>query len=238
MEDNEMETNRRFWDFGANRDNITIFNYPLADIFDLRSELNRLKNKNESVDFIVIDTYVKFSGIKDINNYSENANVLTGLSSIAKDYNIGILIVHHARKSKAEGEETGDESMGSSSILGGVDGLLNISRYDKASNDMILKSNLRYSKPVEDLLYNLDNPTECKSLEAAVEKTREGEVLELMETGEEYKAAELIETLEKNIEVTARTIQRLLKSMTEKGVILRKKDPETTHGYVYCKGEV
>jgi predicted transcriptional regulator len=235
MEDNVIETNRRFWEFGANRDNIIIFNYPLADIFDLRSSLNRLKDRGESIDFIVIDTYVKFTGVKDINNYSENVNALTGLTTLAKEYNLGILIIHHARKSKSEGEETGDESTGSSSIFGSVDGLLNISRYDKDTNEMVLKSNLRYSKPVKDMIYDLNNPSECKSLEAIEEKSRESEVLELLEIGEEYKGAELIEILEKGLELSSKTIQKLLKSMTDKGLIIRKKDTERTHGYIYWK---
>jgi predicted transcriptional regulator len=64
---------------------------------------------------------------------------------------------------------------------------------------------------------------------------REKKILSLMKEGIEYTAQSLISILEKDLEISSKTIQRLLKTMTEKSLILRKKDTEATHGYLYYK---
>jgi hypothetical protein len=232
MEDNENSAKKRFRDFNAKQDNIYFLAQPLANIFDLRAFLNI----HNDIDLIIIDTYVKFAGIKDVNSYSENAIALTGLTTIANEYNVGIIIIHHARKSKYDDESTGDESIGSSSILGGVDGVLNISRDIKNDKLMILKSNLRHTAPIEDLSYTLDEPSISTAYKEVEEKSREDIVLALMEDDIEYKTKELLELIENELNIGVATIQRLLKSMVDKSLINRKKDDEQSHGYAYYKG--
>ena len=58
--------------------------------------------KNPDTKLIAIDTIQDFSKIEEGNNYSEVTLALSKLKELAHKYNIGIIIVHHTKKSESD----------------------------------------------------------------------------------------------------------------------------------------
>jgi len=74
--------------------------------------------------FCVIDTYVAFSDLQDMNDYAKVYKALQLLAQMARKYNCHIMIVHHKNKS----ENTGTKGiMGSQAFFGAVDTALLLS---------------------------------------------------------------------------------------------------------------
>lgn len=67
---------------------------------------------------LVIDTLQKLARVKDLNDYAQVTAALEPIHAAARQFNCHILLMHHAGK----GDRTdGDEVLGSTGILGGVD---------------------------------------------------------------------------------------------------------------------
>lgn len=72
----------------------------------------------------VIDTFVAYSDINDMNDYAKVYKALQAIAQIARRENCHILIVHHKNKGEANGTKS---IMGSQAFFGGVDSVLLLS---------------------------------------------------------------------------------------------------------------
>ena len=112
---------------------------------------------------IVIDPLGRFVNIRDGgNDYMDATRQLQPLISYARDSRAQthVALVHHARK--AAGDH-GDESLGSTAILGSVDTAISLQRDKGASHRMIYSVN-RYGTDLEKSIATLDDDTGQVSL--------------------------------------------------------------------------
>jgi hypothetical protein len=76
----------------------------------------------------VIDVLQKFCRIKDLNDYAQVTTALEPLMAAAREQNCHILLTHHAGKADRGG---GDDILGSTALLGGVDTLIQIKKREQ-----------------------------------------------------------------------------------------------------------
>ena len=72
---------------------------------------------------MVIDILQKFCRVKDLNDYAQVTRALEPLMSTARQFNCHIQLLHHAGK---RDREDGDDILGSTGLLGGVDTSIHI----------------------------------------------------------------------------------------------------------------
>lgn len=78
--------------------------------------------------FLVIDILQKFCRVKDLNDYAQVTRALEPLMATARALNCHIQLLHHAGK---RDREDGDDILGSTGLLGGVDTSIHIKKRDK-----------------------------------------------------------------------------------------------------------
>jgi phage/plasmid primase-like uncharacterized protein len=76
---------------------------------------------------LVIDVLQKFIRVRDLNDYALVTNALEPLLIVARDSGCHVLLTHHAGKAD---RPDGDEVLGSTALLGGVDTLVSIKKRD------------------------------------------------------------------------------------------------------------
>ena len=83
------------------------------------------------------------------------SELLSYVRKLAQETNTSILLVHHARKSDGEG---GDNTRGSSAILGGVDGLISLKTFQSEDNvkRVTMEALLRDAESGEKAVISLD----------------------------------------------------------------------------------
>jgi hypothetical protein len=91
---------------------------------------------NPELEFIIIDTYGRFSPARDNNDYIEHTGMIAALKEIATKCGFSILLIHHTRKHD-ESLDFINRVLGSIGITGGVDNILLLNR-KRGQNDGIL----------------------------------------------------------------------------------------------------
>jgi RecA-family ATPase len=107
---------------------------PLLDIHDVSIGINKLGSGFETdllnyienhpdTRLIIIDTLtrIKPSGKKGMSDYDIDADLLNPLQRMASDKGIGIVLIHHTRKSLSDSGDDHDEVAGTIGITGTVD---------------------------------------------------------------------------------------------------------------------
>lgn len=89
---------------------------------------------------VIIDTLIKFTKIKDLNNYSLVVEKLEPLTELARKNECHILFVHHMNKGISNGQ---DKILGSVGILGSLDTIATLTREDE---DRCLETIQRYGR--------------------------------------------------------------------------------------------
>jgi len=78
--------------------------------------------------FLVVDVLQKLCRVKDLNDYAQVTNTLEPLMATAREENCHILLTHHAGKAD---RQDGDDILGSTALLGGVDTSIHIKKREK-----------------------------------------------------------------------------------------------------------
>jgi hypothetical protein len=78
--------------------------------------------------FLIVDVLQKLCRVKDLNDYAQVTNTLEPLMAMAREENCHILLTHHAGKAD---RQDGDDILGSTALLGGVDTSIHIKKRDK-----------------------------------------------------------------------------------------------------------
>lgn len=84
--------------------------------------------QNTKAGLLVVDVLQKLCRIKDLNDYAQVTNTLEPLMATAREENCHILLTHHAGKAD---RQDGDDILGSTALLGGVDTSIHIKKRDK-----------------------------------------------------------------------------------------------------------
>jgi hypothetical protein len=104
---------------------------------------------------IVLDTFGRLLRVKDVNDYAEVVKQTDPLLEIAQESGAAQLWLHHERKS---GGNDGDESLGSTGILGSVDIQLSLRR-EADGTRTIRSTDSRLGEPLEPTLVRFDQAT-------------------------------------------------------------------------------
>jgi hypothetical protein len=98
---------------------------------------------------LIIDVLQKFCRLRDLNDYAIVTNALEPLMAAARKQNCHILLTHHAGKAD---RPDGDDILGSTGLLGGVDTSIHIKKRDRRRTLFTIQ---RYGDDVPETVINL-----------------------------------------------------------------------------------
>lgn len=105
--------------------------------------------KQIEAELLVIDVLQKFCRVKDLNDYAQVTRALEPLMSMARQESCHILLTHHAGKAD---RQDGDDILGSTGLLGGVDTSIHIKRRDTRRTFFTIQ---RYGEDVSETVISL-----------------------------------------------------------------------------------
>ena len=164
---------------------------------------------------VIIDTLAKFrpQSKKNGDRYGEDYDATKELLHLAAEFNVCILIVHHLRKSEAEGDVM-DEISGSTGLTGGVDGMMVIKR-QRGQADAVLHIDGRDIEDAAELALRFDGLTAQWVLlgDAAQVAMEEGRrtILEALDHIGPATIVELADHLERLKKTVETQVNRMLK---------------------------
>ena len=123
LEDKEADMRRHFKALGTSRTAPlhVCLHRPLGDSIGM---LRETAAKIAPV-LVVVDTLYRFQPVGDTSSYGDVLKALTPLHELARDSGAHVMVVHHERKSEAEGM---DRMLGSQALAGTVDVMMSIER--------------------------------------------------------------------------------------------------------------
>lgn len=154
FEEKREEVKRHFHQLGAtDEDQImcVIGKAPHDFLKKIATHLDALKPA-----LIILDTLVKVTHIRDMNDYSQVMQALDPFLHLARDSHAHLMLVHHAGKSDRQG---GDNLLGSTAIFGTVDTCLIQKR---AEHYRTLQSENRYGQDLDETVLEWDE--ECRAI--------------------------------------------------------------------------
>ena len=107
---------------------------------------------------LVIDILQKFCRVKDLNDYAQVTRALEPLMATARQFNCHIQLLHHAGK---KDRPDGDDILGSTGLLGGVDTSIHIKKRNKESR--VLFTIQRYGEDLTETVVILEADGNLKS---------------------------------------------------------------------------
>jgi Bifunctional DNA primase/polymerase, N-terminal/AAA domain/Primase C terminal 1 (PriCT-1) len=159
-----------------------------------------------SAKLLIIDVLQKFCRLRDLNDYAQVANALEPLLAAARKQDCHILLTHHAGKKE---RPDGDDILGSTGLLGGVDTSIIIKKREKRRTFSTIQ---RYGDDVEETVLELDQDGTLRALGSKAD-------LDIDETaalvGEALRNGplnrdEILERIERNRNIVIKTLARLL----------------------------
>lgn len=151
LEEKRSEVRRHFDVMGTTADDpIKVFVAPSP-----RDGLQQLHAaaERERPGLIVIDPIVKFTRVKDLNDYAQVTTALEPLLTLARETGAHMLAVHHLGKAERSG---GDAILGSTALFAAVDTALLMKRTERYRT---LSSIQRYGEDLEEITLTLDPMT-------------------------------------------------------------------------------
>jgi hypothetical protein len=156
---------------------------------------------------LVIDILQKFCRVKDLNDYAQVTRALEPLMATARQFNCHIQLLHHAGK---KDRPDGDDILGSTGLLGGVDTSVHIKKRNKESR--VLFTIQRYGEDLAETVVILEADGTLKSTgnkeEVEVEETIPAIVEALEETPLTEK--EIWERVGKGHSIVAKALRQLV----------------------------
>ena len=169
--------------------------------------------KEKGAKFLVIDILQKFCRVRDLNDYAQVTRTLEPLMAIARKIDCHIQLTHHAGKKE---RDDGDDIIGSTGLLGGVDTSLHIRKRNQGSR--VFFTIQRYGLDVPQTVIALKDGLlvmEGSREEVEIEETIPL-ILETLEDGL-LTEKEVGERVERNRNLVSKS----LRHMVERGTIKR-----------------
>lgn len=195
--------------------------------------IQRITNWLERVEnprLIVIDTFVKFrdlSGSRNVNIYEKDTGDLHILETLAEDYHVGIIVVHHSRKTQTD--DVLDDASGSTGLGGGSNSFIGMRKDGSSRSDATLFiTGHDIDEGEGEIALAFDRPTGLWRLlgDAGDYRMSEarGAIVELLKNSTEPLPGRAIaQALQKNESTTRTLLSKLVKSAD-----IRKKDSKYT----------
>lgn len=110
---------------------------------------------------VIVDTFQKFTRVRDIKDYAVVTNKMDPLMALARECGAHIAFTHHG--TKAQCADPGDAALGSTALFGGVDTLVYLR---KTQNYRTIGSIQRYGDDLPETILTLDGAAWTVSLGA------------------------------------------------------------------------
>ena len=176
---------------------------------------------------LVIDILQKFFRLRDLNDYAVVTNALEPLMAAARKQVCHILLTHHAGKAD---RADGDDILGSTGLLGGVDTSIHIKKRDKRRTFFTIQ---RYGEDTPETVLELreDGTLEATGSREEVEiKETEPLILTVLKDAEPLAVDALCEAVEKRKALVLKAIGLLI----EKKQIARSGSGKKSDPYKYA----
>lgn len=214
LEEHRQDVKDRCLALGIPIDSVIFHIGPLrAKFVEMKAIKDLIKTYN--IGLVIVDTLARFWIIKEENNATEADMAMAPIMELARETEVGILLIHHVRKSP--GDE-GTEFRGSGDIFANVDAGIILKRRGDTKNQRELKIHSRYSDTPENIVISLEDG-EYKVLE------------ELWANGESEKETKILEALTNNpmlsediaqaAGVPGATVRRILMRLSKSGKVER-----------------
>ncbi len=181
--------------------------------------------------FLVIDILQKFCRVKDLNDYSQVTNALEPILATARQLNCHIQLLHHAGK---RDRDDGDDILGSTGLLGGVDTSVHIKKRDKTRRTFFTIQ--RYGEDISETVLTLqaDGSLEAAGSREDVE-TRETVplILEVLEEG-----PLTVDKIWERVERQHGLVSKALKILVEGGQVNKTGTGKKGNPFVYEKNSL
>jgi AAA domain len=175
---------------------------------------------------LIIDVLQKFCRLRDLNDYAQVTNTLEPLMSAARKQGCHILLTHHAGKAD---RPDGDDILGSTGLLGGVDTSIHIKKRDKRRTFFTIQ---RYGEDTPETVIQLTEAGSLESIgsreEVEVEQT-EPLIIDALRDGGSLAVNDLCETVEKRKAL----VLKALGWLTEKGQLTKSGSGKKGDPYKY-----
>lgn len=122
LEEKRGEVKKKLEAIGGQVENL-FFHFGAAPVDAVASVSNLISQTKARL--LVIDVLQKFIRVRDLNDYAVVTNALEPLLTAARESGCHVLLTHHAGKAD---RPDGDEVLGSTALLGGVDTLVSIKK--------------------------------------------------------------------------------------------------------------
>ena len=187
---------------------------------------------------IVLDPYMRFLGIDDVNDYAKNMKAFAPIVSLATKYKVHIVFAGHF--GKADRAEVSDQVLGSTAIFGMVDtGLfLKERQHFRTVQTKQRHTNEQGDLPETELIY--DRKRDYVSLGASKEKADmnrvEKEILDFLRLSTTPQTEEMIDS---KVQGNTKLLRDALRQLVAEGRVKRDIAPKEKAGrgrnpYVYC----
>jgi hypothetical protein len=156
---------------------------------------------------LVIDILQKFCRVKDLNDYAQVTRALEPLMATARQFNCHIQLLHHAGK---KDRPDGDDILGSTGLLGGVDTSIHIKKRNKESR--VLFTIQRYGEDLAETVVILEADGTLKSTGNREEVEVEETIPTIIEALEETPLTEkeIWERVGKGHSIVAKALRQLV----------------------------
>lgn len=177
--------------------------------------------------FLIVDVLQKLCRVKDLNDYAQVTNTLEPLMAMAREENCHILLTHHAGKAD---RQDGDDILGSTALLGGVDTSIHIKKRDKRRSFFTIQ---RYGEDTPETVIELKADGSLEAVgnrqEVEIEETMP-DILEALD-GEKLTEKEIYARVERDKSKVAKALRLL----HEQGRVRRDGSGRKGDPYTYEK---
>jgi len=177
--------------------------------------------------FLIVDVLQKLCRVKDLNDYAQVTNTLEPLMAMAREENCHILLTHHAGKAD---RQDGDDILGSTALLGGVDTSIHIKKRDKRRSFFTIQ---RYGEDTPETVIELKPDGRLEAVGSRQEVEMEETlplILEALADGL-LTEKEIWQRVGKNHDLVAKALRRLV----ERGEVNRTGSGKKGDPYRYEK---
>lgn len=216
LEDSESRIHFRLNFLGVEPSDIFLVTTSFPSGLDGINALEKLLAEDRTIEYVVIDTFGKFSNGISLGKYNDDYSWLGLIKSIADEYEISIILVTHLRKMKDD-HDPFNEINGSTGTLGVPDSLLILKKMRNTGNGTLFCSGRDIEEKTYEVFFSKDTccwsiKGECSELASTPERQS---ILEIMKGHGEMTPQEI----SKLIDRTPKAVSNILAKLREEGLV-------------------
>lgn len=190
--------------------------------------------KRKKTELVIIDTLFRFARVNDVSDYAAVTKALDPLLRISREHSTHLMVLHHARKSQADGA---DATLGSTAIFGTVDIAIILKR--TKNNQRTIETQQRYGVDIEETIIDFNPDLKSISLggtriEADTKNLKEEIILILELSKEPINEDQINDEIEGKTALKRQALRDLLKD----GQIIRTGGGKKGDRYLYSRSPV